>query len=80
MEEYRNQLVSSVLCYFFINTERDSKKTVRGCLSLHDEGSEKNFLAKQALQLNFPLTSHLHHPLTRKPLREKTATAGGRKQ
>ena len=43
-------------------------------------GSEKNFLAKQALQLNFPLASHLHHPLTRKPLREKTATCGGRKQ
>ena len=43
-------------------------------------GSEKNFLAKQTLQLNFPLTSHLHHPLTRKTLREKTATAGGRKK
>ena len=38
------------------------------------------FPCKASFAAKFSLTSTLVHPLTRKPLREKTATKGGRKQ
>ena len=44
------------------------------------QGKRAKFPCKASFAAKFSLTSTLVHPLTRKPLREKTATKGGRKR
>ncbi len=43
------------------------------------QGKQVKFPCKASFAAKFSTHFHLRHPLTRKPLREKTATCGGRK-